>query len=522
MRSLSRRLGAVAVTAAVAVGSTAVAPAQAANVYGENSADWLAGQLTNGLAVNDQFDFTDYGLSLDIAIALQAAGRPAAAASVLNAIDDDPGVYIGSGADIYAGSTAKLATVAQLQGRSATGFGGVNLITRLQGRITATGAETGRATDTGTDFSNTVTQSWAVRALSTAKSGLADEAVGFLVKQQCAAGFFREGPEATGTSSTFTCDDATAAAPSVDATAFAVQALATAKASGATGLDDDLADASTWLAGQQSADGAFVGNATKNTNTTGLAAAALALTGRTAAAEKAAAWIARQQVSEAIATVSRKLREQVGAIAYDAAALATARAEGIPVEMVDQFRRATSQATIGVLMVDQLTGTAPTRYLAGGSTVTVRFAGLAAGEAFTVRNGARVVAKGTASASGAAAPRVTLPRATGRYTLLGTGSTSARADEVAVRVLGARTFGLRLADRTVKRNRTQQVTVRGLAAGETVRISYRGKRIFTGTASATGRVVDRFKVGASVGSKRLTVRGEFANRTASTTFRVIR
>ena len=50
------------------------APAPADPVAGSTGADWLAGQLTDGLVHNDQYAFDDYGLTIDVALGLAAAG----------------------------------------------------------------------------------------------------------------------------------------------------------------------------------------------------------------------------------------------------------------------------------------------------------------------------------------------------------------------------------------------------------------------------------------------------------------
>ncbi len=80
MRTSARRLGAVALTAALVSGSALVAPAaQAApNSYAYSGGTWLSDQLTNGVVHNDQYDFDDYGLSLDVFFALDKLDtRPA-------------------------------------------------------------------------------------------------------------------------------------------------------------------------------------------------------------------------------------------------------------------------------------------------------------------------------------------------------------------------------------------------------------------------------------------------------------
>ncbi|MEO5710414.1 MAG: hypothetical protein ABIQ59_11395, partial [Nocardioidaceae bacterium] len=84
MRKSPRRLGAVAlVTTALVAGPLALsAPASATNSYSYSAGGWLARQLSGGLVHNQQFDYDDYGLSLDVFFALDALHtRPRAARS---------------------------------------------------------------------------------------------------------------------------------------------------------------------------------------------------------------------------------------------------------------------------------------------------------------------------------------------------------------------------------------------------------------------------------------------------------
>jgi hypothetical protein len=528
MHTSTRRLAAVVISTAVAAGSTLVAaPAQAVtNTYAGSAATWLTRQLTHGLVHNNQYKTDDYGLSLDVYFALKVLGRPDAAASVLRAVDDDPGAYVGAGTESYAGATGKLATAVELGGRAPRSFGGVDLVTRLEGLVhVAPGAQQGRASDVSTygDFSNTIGQAWVVRALGGAHSALTDEAAGFLARQQCRAGFFRESFEATTATSSFSCNAAVpAATPSVDSTALGLQALVTARADGVQGLGGAINRGAHWLVTQQGADGSFVGNGTPNSNTTGLAAAALVAAGRPAAAERAAVYVSRLQVSASLASRTPRLRAQAGAIAYDAAALAKGRTAGIPVDQQDQWRRATAQAAIGVNAVRTLRVVAPTGYVHGGSRVVVRLGGLAAGERFTLRLGTVRTVQGVASAAGTATASLSLPARTSPYPVRVTGTRSARTGTATMHVLGPRRFRAVLRSQPVHRGGTERVTVSGMSANEPVRIYYRGTRIFSGKASTTGRVARSFDVGRAVGVRELRVAGAFADRSVTTYVRVVR
>ncbi len=528
MHTFVRRLAAVVISSAVAGASTlAGAPAQAApNSYAASAATWLTSQLTHGLVHNRQYDTDDYGLSLDAYFALEALGRPRTAASILRAVDNNPAAYVGAGAERYAGATGKLATAVELAGRDLSSFGGVDLRARLEGLVnTKPGAQLGRASDVSRygDFANTIGQGWVVRALGGEGSALTDEATGFLVKQQCGRGFFRETFEKTTASSSFTCDAAVpAATPSVDSTALALQALLSARFHGVGGLDDNVTRAARWLVAHQHKNGSFVGNGSPNTNTTGLAAAALAAAGRTAAAERAAAYVSRLQVTRSLARRSPRLRHAVGAIAYDRAALATARKAGIPVDQQDQWRRATAQAAIGVNAVRIVRVGTPAHYVHGGSRVAVHLAGLRSRERYTLRLGTVQVVQGTASRTGGAWVRVSPPRVTSPFRVRVTGSASARTGTGILHVLGPRRFRAVLASRHTHRGGVNRVTVTRMSSHEPVRLYYRGSRIWSGRASATGRLVRSFHVGRALGPRTLRVAGAFRDRSVTTTVRVVR
>ncbi|MEO5710898.1 MAG: prenyltransferase/squalene oxidase repeat-containing protein, partial [Nocardioidaceae bacterium] len=397
----------------------------------------LARQLSGGLVHNQQFDYDDYGLSLDVFFALDALHtRPRAARSVLNAVAADPGAYVGSGAESYAGATGKLATAVKLAGRNPRSFGGVNLVARLQQRVhTAQDAQHGRATDQSQygDYSNTIGQTFVVRGLAGAGSSLADEATRFLVKQQCSAGFFREGMD----SADYTCDGGTAAqsGSSVDATGFAVQALVAARSHGMRGLNGSIRKASSWLVRVQRSNGSFGGNGVANTNSTGLGATALALTGRSVAAERAGAWVSRRQVTDVVAARSPRLTKEVGAIAYTSTQLSAARASGITSDVRDQYQRATAQAAIGVNAVRKLRVVAPAGARHRRTRVAVSLSGLAPRERWTLRLGTNVVDRGRATARGVASASFRLPGRVGRYDVRAVGFSSARTGRDSVRVV---------------------------------------------------------------------------------------
>jgi hypothetical protein len=351
--TLLRRAGATLVASAVTLSLVATSgTAHAASA--DRGADWLAGQLTGGLMHNPNFGgFDDYGLSIDTAFALDAIGghgadvhgiRDAVALNIDNYITGDS---FGDPDSEYAGPTAKALVLAQTTGGDPTDFGGVNLVRRLNARVTKTGPAAGRIADktTFSDAANTIGQTLAVRALTAAKSGQAGKARVFLLEQQCRQGFFRLNFAKPGASHQ-SCRPKDPADP--DATSYAViQLWKTSKAH--PKLRAALKDAVSWLGKQQRQNGSFVGGtstATPNTNSTGLAAWALGRSGHCTSAKAAATWIAGFQVGPQ--DPGSSLAGQRGAVAYDKAALEAGRQDGITDATQDQWRRATTQAAPGL------------------------------------------------------------------------------------------------------------------------------------------------------------------------------
>jgi hypothetical protein len=338
-----RRTGVAVVASALAASLVATgSPAQASPA--DHGAHWLSNQLTDGLVHNDQFGVDDYGLSIDTAFALQALGGHATdVRQVRHAMAAHVADYTGAGAEKYAGATAKLLVLVQTTRGDHRSLGGVDLVKKLAGRVTTSGPAKGRIADKSQygDFANTIGQILAVRGLTTAKSGWAGAARTFLLEQQCRRGYFRldfSGPNKQHQS----CNRKSLADP--DATSYAVVQLWKAS-KGHHALRRGLKRAATWLAGQERRNGSFVGGTstdTANTNSTGLAAWALATVGRCSAAKQAARWVERFQIGAEPS--GSTLAGQRGAIAYDRQALRSARHDGIVPQTQDQWRRATAQA----------------------------------------------------------------------------------------------------------------------------------------------------------------------------------
>ncbi len=131
----------------------------------------------------------------------------------------------------------------------------------------------------GSNFANGIGQALAILALDRTGGGVPTAAVDYLLDQQCSDGSFRLyqfgyvlsfGPPPV-TVDTHSCEDP--AEGDADATAFALQALLVAPSSSA--VTEALGGAADFLLDQQETSGGFFGTGAVNSNTTGLAAAAL-------------------------------------------------------------------------------------------------------------------------------------------------------------------------------------------------------------------------------------------------------
>ena len=357
-----RRAGAALVASALAATLVATAvPAHAAAPTSPagHGAGWLAGQLNaQGLIHNRQFDFDDYGLTIDTALALDAIGGHqkdvvrARRALAKHVNSYTTGVDFMSSA-IFSGAVAKLVVAAQKTGAQARSFGGVNLVRRLVGRVITTGPSTGRIQDREdvpngiTDSANAIGQVFAVRGLLRAGSPTAASTLRFLLRQQCAGGFFRLDFTVDKSAADQACHAGDAA--DTDVTALAVIELAPV-AKGHGKLTVALGDAVKWLKRHQNTNGSFGGagpTSAANANSTGLAGWALMTEDACGAARHAARWLNNRQVTGDL--TGTPLAGERGAIGYDNATLKAAKQDGIVTETRDKWRRATAQAAPALL-----------------------------------------------------------------------------------------------------------------------------------------------------------------------------
>lgn len=437
-------LGAVLLPSALLLGAL---PAQAGPVTSGETADWLVAQLTDGLAPGP-FSPVDAGLTADVAVALDALGADAPAADVAQALAGEAVEYTTFGDDtsVFAGPAGKVASVVQLTGGDVRSVDGLDLLERLQTAVTVPDQPVGSAHDVysfdGVDYaddSNTIDQTWVTRALVEADDPLADEALGHLVSQQCPSGVVRLQMADT------PCSEEPGFV-SLDTTAFALDVLTRARSAGVTvdGLDAAITGAADALEAAQARDGSLADAGTANTNSTGLAAAALAAAGRTDAALSAAEWLAGLRVARG---TTGPLSDEVGAIAYDQAAFTAGTSTGISESGRDQWLRATAQAALALPQVPDAADpslsarTGAGRYAAPGQEVPVQVDGLRADEAFEVSGGSAAVG-GTADDDGRAEVTVVMPAEPGEVTLTLTGGDASRSATTALEVLAPAALGV--------------------------------------------------------------------------------
>lgn len=273
---------------------TTTAPAQGAGDSEAQAAAataWLQTQAATGTVFQTEFDgvaYDDYGLTGDVVLALLASDQDDAAQAYAEALTTDEAVaaYVGDGTTAqYAGATGKLLAVTDAAGLPTDSIGGRDLTAELL----ALQDDEGRFSDLGADdYSQTISQSWAVAALAT-QDAAPQQAVDYLAAQQCeGAGFPAQ------LSSTAPAD----CVPDVDATAFAVSALVVA------GTDDDapvIMQALAWLDSVGATDDVGTSWASVDSDGPSINSTAVvvsALEDGDADASSAVAWLAAQQVTD--------------------------------------------------------------------------------------------------------------------------------------------------------------------------------------------------------------------------------
>jgi hypothetical protein len=249
---------------AVSLPSASAAPAASTAVVA-NAAGYVASHLTAAGTVEGSFPnadgttttFTDWGRTLDSALALLAAGgQDATLGRTLASVEEagavaayTQGAPFDAKTAAYVGATAKLAFVVAVTGGDPTKVGGIDLLAQLASLQQPSGRYKD-SSDFG-DFANVFGHSFAILALQKAGRAVPDVVVQALLSTRCSDGSFPESYDpATGKPCT----------GSVDATGLVLQALAAI----GLGASAQATDARTWLTSQQAADGSFPGQAPVN------------------------------------------------------------------------------------------------------------------------------------------------------------------------------------------------------------------------------------------------------------------
>ncbi len=361
------------------------------------AAEWLAGELTNGLMLAKTGP--DFGLTIDTGMALSTvAGQGATVTAINNALEPRIGEYVGDGTkESYAGPLAKAAAFARMAKKNPTSYGGINLITRLEERTANVPADpaaqpqaaavAGRVSDKSEygDYANVVGQSYAVLALSLANSAEADAARDFLLKQQCASGYFRLNLDKADVPNQSCTEGVAGSEADPDVTSLAVINLVES-GDKSQAVKDALAKAGAWLADRQRGSGAIRGGAGTeqiNTNSTSVAGYAMGLLKNRDAALKAALWVRKNQPVDKY-KCRTALTKDTGAVAYRKEKATAVKTTGIPADARDEWRRATSQAILGLQFApaskDKLKIVSVRREARAGDRVQFKVFGLAPSE----------------------------------------------------------------------------------------------------------------------------------------------
>lgn len=352
MRGSRRRLINLTVAGLAVAGLTLSGPGAAAaadpHPRAASGATWLKKQLDQQLPF-EQWGSPSWGPTLDAYYAFdELEVRAGQRTLLLDTLEEDVESYINYNGDI-AGAIAKTLAAVQADGRDEATYAEGDLLERLEAQIEPSGPEEGRVHEyyddgeTVTDYSNSLDQAWAVRALAGADSTHEERAVEFLLDQQCSDGWFREA---------MSTSDPCTGTPSVDTTALAVLSLGEAQADGVdldpAVIGSALDAAGRWLVSAQRRNGGFDGVSGVSSDSTGLAARALLQLGRARRADDAAEWVKKRQVTRVMARRTALKRSDVGAIAPTTMALRKAKRRGISADSRISWRLATAQAAPGL------------------------------------------------------------------------------------------------------------------------------------------------------------------------------
>ena len=268
MRRITTTLALTLVVVA-SVGITGTASAADSDAVRDQAIAWLAPQVTDqGALISPYTSAPDPGMTAQAALAFAGAGAvPATVEKMIGYLQANVDAYVAPGGSADSpGALAWLILDAVATDGDPTNFGGVNLVARLE----ATQQSDGLFGSADPSYDGVFRQGLVLVALSsvgtTNTSGLA-----WLQGQQCADGGFVAFRADTST----VCpavDPATFSGADTNSTALAAMALA------ASGDDDDAAAAMNWLRSVRTSEGgfAYLGDASlqQDANSTGLVALA--------------------------------------------------------------------------------------------------------------------------------------------------------------------------------------------------------------------------------------------------------
>ena len=361
------------------------------------AAAWITGELTNGLMVGASGP--DFGLTLDTGLALASVpGHEGGVTTINTAFEPRVTEYVGDGTkESYAGPLAKAAAFARAAENNPIDYGGINLIARLEERTADVPADptaepqaaafAGRIFDKSEfgNHANVVGQSYAVRALTLARSPEAGAARDFLLKQQCASGYFRLNFEKANVPNQSCTEGLPGSEADADATALAMINLIESH-DRTPAVTAALNRASAWLADKQRNSGAIRSGgsgAQINTNTTAVGGYALGLMRNRDAALKAALWVRKNQPVDKY-KCRTALTKDTGVVAFRKDRIKGASTTGIPADARDEWRRATAQAILGLQFApaskDRLRIGSVRKQARAGERVQFRVYGLAPSE----------------------------------------------------------------------------------------------------------------------------------------------
>ncbi len=273
----------------------------------EAAAWWIVAEVDRQVDAAAAGRHVDVGVAADDVLALLAAGYGRESVErLLDVMGPATRAYVQADAPAelnpwVSGALAKTLATLQAAGRGGS-YAGIDLEAELRANVRAAGRRAGEIMpfrnaaphEGGQSF----TQAWTVIALGRTGGGVPPSIVDWMLEMQCDGGAFRGGYPNFG-------DEPCPNGGHVDGTAMTIMALLTIPRTAAVATA--IERAASWLETVQHADGGFDDNdkQPKNTNSTGLAAAALRATGRLGAAERARGWVESRQLLCGVAAEHR-------------------------------------------------------------------------------------------------------------------------------------------------------------------------------------------------------------------------